>query len=251
MIRIAAVLITVICFLIFGIPLLIFEQILAKLDPKKQGRQCRLIIQGVFRGLLKITGTRITAYGTENIPDDEAVLFVGNHRSDFDILIAYSFVKTETGFIAKAEIGNVPLLRQWMKNIKCLFLDRSDIKQGLKTILDAAAQIGSGISVWVYPEGTRNRNEDPTKLLPFHDATLKIASKSKCRVIPVAMLGTDDIFEKHFPSVRPADVTVRFGEPVSLEKLPPECRKKPGKYFEELISRMIGELQEEVKKERE
>lgn len=249
MIRLAAVLLTVICFLIFGIPLLIFEWLLGKRSPEKKGRQCLRIIQTVFRFLLKIAGTEIEVSGTENIPDDEAVLFVGNHRSDFDILLGYIFVKTETGFIAKKEIGSIPLLKQWMENIKCLFLDRKDMKQGLKTILDAVNNIKSGISVWIYPEGTRNKNEDPSELMEFHEGSLKIATKSKCKIIPVAMLGTDDIFEKHFPKIRPAKVRISFGSPVDLCELPPEVKKRPGKYLREVISDMLKELQEEHRKE--
>ncbi len=251
MIKLAAVLITVIAFLIFSIPVLIYEWAIGKKDPEKKGRHCLKIIQSVFRFLLKLSGTHINVTGTENIPEDEAVLFVGNHRSDFDILIAYIFVKTETGFIAKKEIGKVPLLKQWMENIKCLFLDRQDVKKGMQTIVDAVNQIKSGISVWVYPEGTRNKSEDPSELMEFHEGSLKIAVKSKCKIIPVAMLGTDEIFEKHFPKVKSADVMVRFGKPIVLDELPQEVKKHPGKYTRELISDMLKEMQEEYRKERD
>ena len=251
MIRITLDLIFLFLFLVLGMPVLFFLHLWYKDDWMGDLKSCTRKVRWALNIVVKMSGTTIICEGLENVPKDEAVLFVGNHRSYFDIICTHASLDRPAGFVAKAEMSKVPFLRTWMLRIGCLFLDRKDPREGLKTILKAIEHIKKGASVIIYPEGTRNINEDPKELLPFHEGSLKIAVKSKCKIIPVAMLGTDDIFEKHFPSVRPADVTVRFGEPVSLEELPPECRKKPGKYFEELISRMIGELQEEGKKERE
>lgn len=71
-----------------------------------------------------------------------------------------------------------------MRYLHCLFLDRKDIKQGLKTILTAIEKIKSGISICIFPEGTRNKNKDELELLPFHEGSFKIASKSGCAIHP-------------------------------------------------------------------
>ena len=87
-----------------------------------------------------------------------------------------------------------------MRRLYCLFLDRKDLKQGLKTILTAIDQVKSGISICIFPEGTRNRDrEDSTTLLPFKDGSFKIAQKTGCPIIPMALTGTADVFENHFP----------------------------------------------------
>ena len=70
-----------------------------------------------------MTGVKVTVIGEENIPD-EPVLYVGNHRSFFDILLTYSRCKRLTGYIAKKEMEKVPLLSIWMRFVYCLFLDR-------------------------------------------------------------------------------------------------------------------------------
>ena len=77
----------------------------------------------------------------------------------------------------------IPILRTWMANVNCLFLDRKNIKEGLKTILQGIEKVKNGISIWIFPEGTRNTNEDITELLPFKEGSLKIAEKSGCPVI--------------------------------------------------------------------
>ena len=103
--------------------------------------------------------------------------YIGNHRSYFDIVLSYSRCPIRTGYIAKKEMERYPLLSNWMRYLHCLFLDRKDIKQGLKTILTAIEKIKSGISICIFPEGTRNKNKDELELLPFHEGSFKIASK--------------------------------------------------------------------------
>ena len=199
----------------------------------------------MFRCLLKLAGVTITVKGEENIPKDTAVLYVGNHRSYFDILTGYTTVPTLLGFVAKKEMEKIPILRTWMANVNCLFLDRKNIKEGLKTILQGIEKVKNGISIWIFPEGTRNTNEDITELLPFKEGSLKIAEKSGCPVVPVAMVGTAEAFESHFPFIRPSHVTVYYGEPFYIKELEPDQRKHAGAYTREKIVKMLGEIQNE------
>ena len=132
-----------------------------------------------------------------------------------------------------------PLLSNWMKNVHCLFLNRTDMKEGLKTILEGIAQVKSGISVWIFPEGTRNKNEDLMDLLPFKEGSLKIAEKSGCPVIPVAITGTAEVFEAHFPKIHSSNVTIEFGTPFIVKELEPEQRKFAGAYTRDRILEML------------
>ncbi len=245
MIRFLLVAITLFSFLILSIPMLIYYHFLGKKDLEKKNRQCLKIVQFMFRLILKISGVRYTVLGRENIPEDTAVLYIGNHRSYFDILIGYATVPGLTGFVAKKEMERYLSLRDWMHNVNCLFLDRENIKEGLKTILKGIEQVKSGISVWIFPEGTRNENEKLTDLLPFKEGSLKIAEKSGCPVIPVAITGTADIFENHIPFIRPAQVIIQYGEPIYLKKLPPEKKKFSGAYTRDVIAEMLEKIEQE------
>ena len=95
---------TVILFLIFSIPVLVWEAYLGKKDQEKRDWQSLHIVQWIFRIILKMAGVHITVKGIENIPKDKAVLYVGNHRSYFDILTGYVTVPTLVGFVAKKEM---------------------------------------------------------------------------------------------------------------------------------------------------
>lgn len=247
MIKFIIVAVMVIGFLVLGYPLLAAQNSLGMKDVDARNRESLKIVQFMFRLILKAAGVQVTVKGEENIPKDQAVLYVGNHRSYFDILVGYTTVPGLMGFVAKKEMLRYPLLRSWMKNVNCLFLDRENLKEGLKTILEGIENVKNGISVWIFPEGTRNRNEDIRELLPFKEGSLKIAEKSGCPVVPVAMVGTAEIFEKHMPFIRSSRVTVYYGKPFYIKELAPEDRKHSGAYTREVIRTMLLELQQEEK----
>lgn len=240
MIKFILVAAMVIGFLVLSIPLLIFEWLLGKKHPDTMQRQSLKIVQCVFRMILKVAGVKVTVKGQENVPTDRAVLYVGNHRSYFDILVGYTTVPTLMGFVAKKEMEGIPLLSNWMKNVNCLFLDRENLKEGLKTILTGIERVKQGISIWIFPEGTRNRNDDILEMLPFKEGSLKIAEKSGCPVIPVAMTGTAEVFESHFPKIRSSQVTIEFGTPIYPRELDPENKKHAGAYTQGVIRDMLA-----------
>lgn len=247
MIKFIIVAVMVVGFLVLGYPLLAAQNSLGMKDVDARNRESLKIVQFMFRLILKVAGVQVTVKGEENIPKDQAVLYVGNHRSYFDILVGYTTVPGLMGFVAKKEMLGYPLLRSWMKNVNCLFLDRENLKEGLKTIREGIEHVKSGISVWIFPEGTRNRNEDIRELLPFKEGSLKIAEKSGCPVVPVAMVGTAEVFEKHMPFIRSSKVTVYYGKPFYIKELAPEDRKHSGAYTREVIRNMLLELQQEEK----
>lgn len=239
MIRFILVAATVIIFLILSIPVLAFEWLTGRKDRRLRDVQSLAVVQWIFRILLRMAGVTITVKGRENIPADRAVLYVGNHRSYFDILVGYVTVPGLMGFVAKKEMEKIPLLSAWMKFVNCLFLDRKNLKEGLKTILTGIDQVKRGVSVWIFPEGTRNREENLLDLLPFKEGSIKIAEKSGCPVVPVAITGTAEVFEGHFPFIRPSQVTIEFGTPFYTKELEPEFKKFPGAYVENQIKTML------------
>ena len=141
MIRFIITALFVILFLILSIPLLIAEWIIGKFNPPLKDRSSLAIVNWAFRMVLRLSGVSVTYIGEDRIPKDTPVLYVGNHRSYFDIVMTYVRVPRTTGYISKVEFLKIPLLSNWMKNLHCLFLDRSDLKAGMKTILAAIEEI--------------------------------------------------------------------------------------------------------------
>lgn len=223
MIRFIIVASFVVLFLILSIPLMFIEWIIGKFNMDIKNRSSLAIVNWAFRCVIFLSGTKVIALGEENIPTDTPVLYVGNHRSFYDIILTYVRVPRPTGYIAKKEMKKVPLLSLWMKNLHCLFLDRENIKEGLKTILEGIEKAKSGISICIFPEGTRNRNVDT--FLPFHEGSFKIAEKACIPVIPMTINNSAAIFEDHFPKIKKATVVIEYGKPIYLHELSREEKK--------------------------
>ena len=238
MIRLIFVALFVVLFLIIGIPVLGIEWLIGKVSKKTMDYSSLRLVQWAFKMIIKLAGIELTVIGEENIPEGP-VLYIGNHRSFFDVPITYPRCPIRTGYIAKKEMEKVPLLSTWMKRLHCLFLDRNDLKQGLKTILTAIEKVKSGISICIFPEGTRNKNEDELDMLPFHEGSFKIAAKTNCPIIPMAISGSADIWENHFPRVKKTHVILEYGKPIYIDQLEKEDKKHLGAYTQNIIHEML------------
>lgn len=208
-----------------------------KINKKKKDELSLRIVQWGFRTILGIAGTEITVIGKENMPK-EAALYVGNHRSYFDILLLYVQCEGLTGFVAKDSIEKVPSLRVWMRYLYCLFLNRSDAREGLKTILTAIEYVKKGISICIFPEGTRNDGEE-LSMLPFKEGSFKIATKTGCPIVPVSINNSAEIFENHVPALRKTHVVIEYGKPIYPKELAKEELKNIGAHFQNIIQETI------------
>ena len=234
MIRFILVILTAFLYLILSIPVLLVLLLIRKKKPEVCDKVSRALIRWIFRVILFFAGTKVTVEGQENVPKDRAVLYIGNHRSYFDILVTYTTVPGSCGFVAKKELARIPLLKNWMDLIHCLFLDRSDIKQGLQMILSGCEEIKSGTSICIFPEGTRNKVADT--FLPFHEGSFKIAQKANCPIVPITINNSAAVLEDHFPKIRKAHVVVEYGRPIYINELAPENKKQLAPYVQQIIS---------------
>lgn len=236
MIRFIIIALMLFLYLLLGIPVLLVEWVIGKFNQRAKDYSCLRMVQTAFRLMLKVAGVRLTVIGEENVPKDQAVLYIGNHRSYFDILLTYSRCPGLTGYVAKVEMLRYWLLRDWMKALYCLFLDRKDIKAGLKTILQGIEYIKRGISICIFPEGTRNRTDE---MLPFKEGSMKIAEKTGCPIIPMAITNSAEIFENHLPFIRPCHVILEYGAPILPRELTKEEKKFLGSYTQNRIQEML------------
>ena len=236
MIRAFFIVLFLIIFFVITLPLDLILYVIGNFNPKLRISICQSIVRFAFSVILKLAGADITVDGIEHIPDG-AALFVGNHQSYFDILVTCIYIKNGVGYIAKKEMEQIPLLSLWMKGINCLFLDRDNIKEGLKTILQGVEELKKGYSMFIFPEGTRNQG---TEMLPFKEGSTKMAEKAKVPIIPVAISGTANLFENnHGLKITPAKVHVSFGAPIVAGELPKEEKKFLGAYVQRQIKTML------------
>lgn len=226
----------VIIYLILSIPVLMIEWVIGKFNKHAADISQLRLVQWAFRVILFICGTKVTVIGEENVPKDQPVLYICNHKSYFDIVITYARCPRLTGYIAKDNMLKVPLLSTWMKRIYCLFLNRTNVKEGLKTILTGIDQINNGISMCIFPEGTRNTSD--AEMLPFKAGSFKMAEKSGCPIIPMAISNSAEILENHLPRVKRTHVVLQYGKPI----LPSELSKEDKKHIATLVQDNVHQM---------
>lgn len=233
MIRFILVLLYLILFLLLTIPLAVAEWLIGKKNPALKDAISQAVIRWAFSCCTFLSGAQVDYKGLENIPKEGACLYVGNHQSYFDIILTYCCFPRPTGYVAKAGMRQVPLLATWMRNIRCLFLDRDNIREGMKAILKGIEELKSGISLCIFPEGTRNSN--PDQLLPFHEGSFRLAEKAKCPIIPISISNSREIWEAHLPLIKKSHVIIEFGKPILPDALSKEERKFLGSYVQKEI----------------
>ncbi len=148
--------------------------------------------------------------------------------------------------MAKQELAKVPLLNVMMGDIHCLFLNREDPREGLKTILKAIEYEKAGLNMFIFPEGTRNHEEGT--LLPFHAGSFKVATKAKVPVIPVTIVNTGDLLEDHMPRPKRVPVIVEYGEPIETADMDRKAQTALPDQVRDLIQQTYDKNKELIRK---
>lgn len=155
----------------------------------------RFLLESATAVAIKLLRIRVHISGIEKIPKDEKVLFVCNHRSNYDPLITWCALnKWKIAFVSKPENFKVPFFGRIIR--KCCFLpiDRENPRKAIVTINKAAKLLKKQeVSVGVYPEGTRSKN---CRLLPFHNGVFKIAQKAEVPIVVLSITGTEKISKR-------------------------------------------------------
>ena len=172
-------------------------------------------------GVIFITGCRPVVEGRENIPKRGSVCFVSNHVGIFDIILVLAYISRPFGFIAKKELSYLPFFNMWIYILGGLFIDRKNIRKALKTINKGIQKIKDGNGMLIFPEGTRSKGRG---LLPFKSGAIKLATHSLAPIVPIAITGSYEVFERDY-RVHAAPVSVVFRPPIITSEMSPDERR--------------------------
>ncbi|MHA6260853.1 lysophospholipid acyltransferase family protein [Sporosarcina sp. CAU 1771] len=165
-------------------------------------------------GILNQTGSTFSVSGIENLPEGP-VLFISNHEGNFDIPVLIAHIPKPFGFISKVEVKKLPIIREWMIEMNCVFLDRSNRRSAMNVLDDAAVKLKEGHSMLIFPEGTRSKSEG---VQTFKSGFAKIAQLANVPIVPIALSGTSIIMEKNNNIIKPAHVKIAILPLISAEQ---------------------------------
>lgn len=190
---------------------------LMKKDLITEKRQFAHKVAGKWaKTMVSLAGGTVEVIGIENIPQDKPVLFASNHQGNFDIPLLLSNIPKPIGFVAKVELEKLPIINTWMKLIECVFIDRKDMRQSLRTISTATEILKSGQSMVIFPEGTRSKGGE---MQPFKPGSLRLAQKAGTPIVPVSISGSYKLMEGNNNRIKPAHVKIIFAPPVDPETI--------------------------------
>lgn len=156
----------------------------------------------------------IDAHGLENIPKEGGCILFPNHQGMYDTLAIMEVCPRPFSVVAKKELANIQFLKQVFACVKAYAIDREDVRQGLKVIMNVADDVKNGKVFIIFPEGTRSKNGN--QIGEFKGGSFKAATKAKCPIVPVALIDSFKPFDTN--SIKPVTVQVHFMEPLLYEE---------------------------------
>jgi 1-acyl-sn-glycerol-3-phosphate acyltransferase len=214
-----------------------------KLKKKLSHEQLFIQPSRVSRKVFERTGSTVEVHGQEKLPEG-AVLFVANHQGLFDILTILGYLGKPVGFIAKKEIKRLPIIAPWMELIRCVFIDRKDRRQSIRSINQGIENLRNGYSMVIFPEGTRSRGN---QVYSFKSGSFRLALKAKVPIVPIAIDGTYRMLEEQNGRVSPARVSLTIKDPIHPEEYAGMKSTEIAKKVEQIIRKQI--TQHQVQKE--
>ena len=161
-------------------------------------------------------------------------VFAANHLSTVDIWALFVAIPRPIRFIAKKQLGQIPLFGWAMAAGRFIFIDRKNPAAAKRSINLAVERIRDGSSVVIFPEGTRSRDG---RLAPFKKGGIHLAANAGVKVVPVAIRGAGHIMPPGGLWVRPGPVMVELGAPIDVS---PEMTSVER---EALVERVRDEIQ--------
>ena len=187
-----------------------------------------------------VTKSTVEVEGEEKLPKDRAVVFIGNHQGNMDIPLLFGFINKPMTFVAKAELGKIPLLSDWMKLLQCTFIERKSPRKSVQAIHDAAEGVKKGYSQVIFPEGTRSKGG------PHHEfkaGSFKLAFMSGAPIVPVTIDGTWRIFEGQKKVKKGQHVKLIIHDPIETEGLSKEEQAKIPAMVEKIVCDPLNETE--------
>ena len=186
----------------------------------------------------KGTKSTVEITGLAKIPNDRAVVFIGNHQGNMDIPLLFGYINKPMTFVAKAELGKIPLLSDWMKLLQCTFIERKSPRKSIQAIHDAAEGVKKGYSQVIFPEGTRSKGG------PHHEfkaGSFKLAFMSGAPIVPVTIDGTWRIYEGQKKVKKGQHVKLIIHDPIETAGLSKEEQSKIHEMVEKIVCEPLNE----------
>lgn len=189
-------------------------------------------------GILKRTKSTFNVEGLELLPEGP-VLFVSNHEGNFDIPALIAHIPKPFSFMSKIEVKKLPIIRDWMEAMNCVFIDRTDRRSAMSSITDMISTLQAGHSMIIFPEGTRSKKNGVQE---FKSGFTRIAKGAGVPIIPIAIVGTSDIMENNKNKIKAAHIEIHVLEAIPVEQINELTTKQLIEIVQNIIAQKVNEI---------
>ena len=174
------------------------------------------------RTILFVSRVKVKAQGVHRLDPEKSYIFMANHLSNFDIPALFVGLPVQFRWLAKAELFKIPIFGQGMKGCGYISIDRSNRESAFESLREAANKIQSGVSVMIFPEGTRSHDG---KLLPFKKGGFVLAQNAGVPIVPVAIKGSGVVMSRNGMRIKAGEIHIEILPEIDTACL---CRSKQG-----------------------
>ena len=198
------------------------------------------VAMSVVRGSTRIAGAQLTLEGIENLPSGAAV-FVSNHVSNLDPLALLPAMPRRISVLVKQELFRIPILATGMRMAGFVPVNRRDREAAAGSLEVAAETLRGGLSMLVFPEGTRSPDGH---MRPFKRGAFVLAIEAGVPIVPVSVVGTQYVLRKGSWKMRRGPVSIRFGPAVDASAYSQDRRAELIARVEALVAAGLPESQQ-------
>jgi len=178
----------------------------------RTGNPVHIIARIWARGILFASRIKVTVHGLANIDPTQSYVYMANHQSNFDIPVLLACLPVQFRWLAKAELFKIPIFGRAMRGAGYVKIDRFNQKSAFESINEAAAKMKNGVSVMIFPEGTRSRDG---KLKSFKKGGFVMAVDAGAPIVPIVLKGTRAIMEKSSLKINTGEVSLNIEAPIA------------------------------------
>jgi len=189
----------------------------------RTGNPVHIVARVWSQSILMGSRVHVGVRGLANIKPDKSYVYMANHQSNFDIPVLLGYLPVQFRWLAKAELFKIPVFGRAMLGAGYVEIDRFNRKSAFESIEKAAQRMKDGVSVMIFPEGTRSKDGS---VQPFKKGGFVMAIKSGVPIIPVILRGTWPIMAKSSLRINPGDVEMEIGEPIDTSGYSMETKEE-------------------------
>ena len=163
------------------------------------------------RGILSVSRVRVSVKGLSQINPARSYIYMSNHQSNFDIPVLLAYLPVQFRWLAKAELFKIPIFSRAMRGAGYVRIDRFNRESAIESIKEAAAKMKDGVSVMIFPEGTRSHDGS---IRPFKKGGFVMAVDTGVPIVPVILRGTRPIMDKSSWRINAGNVSLQIEKPI-------------------------------------